>query len=81
MFSGWEYLLVFIPLVIRPVSGGFRLLSKTTGKPLGPVRSSKKIVRERDERRVRFFVNLEKSKGGKGSLRSKVRKKSLLKKV
>ena len=81
MFSGWEYLLVFIPLVIRPVSGGFRLFSKSTGKPLGPVRSSKAAVFSKDERRVNFFKNLAKSKGGKGSLRSKVRKTSLLKKV
>ena len=81
MFSGWEYLLVFIPLVVRQVSGGFRLFSRTSGKPLGPVRSSKDAVLSKDEKRVKFFVNLGKSKGGKGSLRAKVRKKSLLKKV
>lgn len=66
---------------IRKVDGGFRLFSRSSGKPLGPVRSSRQAVAERDEKRVQFFKNIGKSRGGKGSLRAKVRKKSLLKKA
>jgi hypothetical protein len=64
--------------VIRKSGSGYRLFSKTTGKPLGPVRSSKEEVMDRDEKRVQFFKNLGRSKGGKGSLKAKVRKKSLI---
>ena len=62
-------------MVARRVKGGFRLFSKK-GKALGPVRRTKKAT-QKDERRVQFFVNLQKSRGGRGSLRSKVRMKSL----
>lgn len=65
--------------MIRKEGGGYRLHSKTTGKPLGPVRRSAEEVADKDEKRVQFFRNLKKSKGGKGSLRAKVKKKSLLK--
>lgn len=66
--------------MIRKVEGGYRLFSKSKpSRPLGPVRSSAQEVADRDEKRVEFFKNLGKSKGGPGSLRSKVRKKSLLK--
>lgn len=65
-------------MTIRKSGGGFRLHSKTTGRPLGPVRSSREEVMSKDEKRVAFFRSLRKSKGGKGSLRAKVKKKSLL---
>lgn len=66
-------------MTIRRSGGGFRLHSRTTGKPLGPVRKSRQEVMEKDEKRVQFFKNIKKSRGGPGSLRSKVKKKSLLK--
>ena len=67
--------------MVRKVKGGYQLHSKTTGKPLGPVRSSAGAVKSRDEKRVQFFKNLKNSSGGPGSLASKVKNKSLVKKV
>lgn len=58
--------------MIKAVKGGFQLHSKTTGKPLGPVRSSKEETYQKDEKRVEFFKNLKKSSGGPGSLAAKV---------
>ena len=59
--------------MIKPVKGGFQLHSKTTGKPLGPVRKSSKEVFNKDEKRVEFFKNLKKSSGGPGSLAAKAK--------
>jgi len=59
--------------MIKPVKGGFQLHSKTTGKPLGPVRKSKQEAYQKDEKRVEFFKNLKKSSGGPGSLAAKVK--------
>ena len=53
----------------------FRLVSHT-GKNLGTYSSLQEA--EKREAQVRFFANLHKSKGGPGSLKAKVRKKSLL---
>ena len=65
--------------MIRKVDGGYRLFSKSKpSRPLGPVRSSKAEVADRDEKRVQFFKNLHASRGGPGSLKAKVRKKSLI---
>ena len=64
--------------MIRKEGSGYRLYSQSSGKPLGPVRGSEQEVADKDEKRVQFF-NLSASKGGPGSLRSKVRNKSLLK--
>ena len=60
--------------MIKPVKGGFQLHSKTSGKPLGPVRKSQEEVYKKDEKRVQFFKNLKKSSGAPGSLAAKVRK-------
>lgn len=65
--------------MIRKVKGGYRLFSTSNGRPLGPVRNSPEEAKQKDEARVRFFVNLEHSSGGPGSLKAKVKKKSLLK--
>lgn len=67
--------------MVKKTDGGYQLHSKTTGKPLGPVRESAEAVINQDEKRVQFFKNLKASSGGPGSLASKVKKKSLLKKV
>ena len=67
--------------MVRKVKGGYQLHSRSTGKPLGPVRKSKKAVMERDEKRVQFFKNLKNSSGGPGSLASKVKKKSIVRKA
>ena len=67
--------------MIRKEGSGFRLYSKSKpSRALGPVRSSKDEVTSRDEKRVQFFKNLKHSRGGKGSLKAKVRKKSLIEK-
>lgn len=57
--------------MIRKVDGGYRLFSVSSGKPLGPVRSSRAEAFEKDEKRVTFFKNLSKSTGGPGSLKAK----------
>ena len=67
--------------MIKPVKGGYQLHSKTTGKPLGPVRKTKEEVGQKDEKRVQFFKNLKKSSGGPGSLASKVKEPDLVKQV
>ena len=59
--------------MIKPVKGGFQLHSKTTGKPLGPVRKSEKEVGQKDETRVEFFKNLKKSSKSPGSLEAKAK--------
>ena len=63
-------------MTIRKVNGKFRLVSRK-GRDLGTF--SSRAEAEKREKQVVFFKNLRKSSGGKGSLRSKVRKKSLLK--
>jgi len=63
-------------MTIKPVGGKFRLVSKK-GRNLGTFDTRKGA--EAREKQVHFFKNLAKSSGGPGSLRSKVRKKSLLK--
>lgn len=64
-------------MTIRRANGGFRLTSKKTGRNLGTFPT--KAAAQKRENQVTFFKNLAKSSGGPGSLRSKVRKKSLLK--
>tara|TARA_R100000049_G_C1875123_1_gene33466 strand:- start:88 stop:288 length:201 start_codon:yes stop_codon:yes gene_type:complete len=65
--------------VIQAVNGGFRLFSKSKpSRALGPVRRSKEEVAAKDEKRVTFFKNLAYSSGGPGSLKAKVKKKSLV---
>ena len=66
-------------MVIRKVGGEWKLESQKTGRNLGTYGSKAGAVHR--EKQVEFFKNLKKSKGGKGSLRSKVKKKSLLKKI
>lgn len=62
--------------MIVKVEEGFRIISKTTGKNLGtfPTRGEA----EAREKQIAFFRNEKKSSGGPGSLRAKVRKKSIL---
>lgn len=67
--------------MVKKVQGGYQLHSKTTGKPLGPVRKSKAEATQKDEKRVQFFKNLKKSRGGPGSLAAKVKNKALAKQV
>ena len=56
----------------------FRLVSKK-GRNLGTFNT--RAEAEAREKQVQFFKNQKKSSGGPGSLRRKVRKKSLLKRV
>ena len=63
-------------MTIRKVGSGHRLVSKK-GRNLGTF--STREGAEKRERQVQMFKNLKKSSGGPGSLRSKIRKKSLLK--
>jgi hypothetical protein len=67
--------------MIKPAGKGYRLFSKSKpGRALGPVRASADEVKDKDEKRVQFFKNLKASKGGPGSLKAKVKNKSLVKK-
>jgi hypothetical protein len=69
--------------MIKKVKDGFQLHSKTTGKPIGPVRKSQEDVSTKDEKRVQFFRNLKSSSKGPASLKAKARKAkpALVKKV
>jgi hypothetical protein len=49
------------------------VISRSTGRSLGCYDTKKEA--EKREKQVVFFKNLEKSSGGKGSLKAKVRKK------
>jgi len=62
--------------MIRKVKGGWRLISRTTGRNLGTFKTRAAALER--EKQIQFFRNLAKSRGGKGSLATKVRKKSLL---
>jgi len=62
--------------MIVKVKGGFRVVSKTTGKNLGTFTT--RAAAEKREKQISFFRNAGKSRGGPGSLRAKVRKKSIL---
>ena len=57
--------------MIRKVGSQFRLVSHT-GKNLGTFKT--KAEAQKREKQVTFFKNIEKSKGGPGSLRAKVQK-------
>lgn len=61
---------------IRKLGSRYRLVS-SKGRNLGTFKS--RAQAERREKQVTFFRNLKKSRGGPGSLRAKVRKRSLLK--
>lgn len=63
--------------MIKKTGSRYRLMSKTTGRNLGTFKT--KTQAQKREKQVLFFKNLAKSKGGKGSLRSKIKKPSLLK--
>ena len=62
--------------MITKVKDGYRLSSKTTGRNLGVFKTKKEA--EKREKQVIFFRNLAKSKGGKGSLKSKIKNKKVL---
>jgi len=62
--------------MIAKEGGKYVLRSRSSGRVLG--RSTSKPGITHREKQVQFFKNLEKSRGGPGSLRAKVRKRSLL---
>jgi hypothetical protein len=69
--------------MIRKSGRGYKIKT-SSGKMLGrkggkPFRSKAAAVKR--ERQVRFFSNLRKSRGGKGSLAAKVRNRSLVRRV
>lgn len=63
-------------------SGGkWKLMSKSKPGKVLRIFGSKKPSQAslaKEERRIQFFKNLKHSSGGKGSLKTKVRKKSLV---
>lgn len=63
--------------MIRKIGSKYVVISHTTGRKLGSY--SSRAQAEKRLRQVRFFKNLKKSKGGKGSLRAKTQNKSLTK--
>jgi hypothetical protein len=69
--------------MLRKSGAGYKIRTRS-GKMIGrkggkPFRSKAAAVKR--ERQVRFFSNLRKSRGGKGSLAAKVRNKRLVKQV
>jgi hypothetical protein len=63
--------------MIRKIGSKYTVISHTTGKKMGSY--SSKAQAEKRLRQIQFFKNLKKSKGGSGSLKAKVHKKSLIK--
>jgi hypothetical protein len=61
--------------MIRKRDHKFCVISRSTGRSLGCYPTKKQAVHR--ERQVVFYKNLSHSSGGPGSLRAKVRKKSL----